>query len=81
MNMKTKKRSYFLSAILMGIAMLLTACADNDLASQTPLGDKIAGTWQAQYDATAPSRTSPTPAWCRYATSIPTAQATGTSSS
>jgi len=41
MNMKTKKRSYFLSAILMGIAMLLTACADNDLASQTPNGGGV----------------------------------------
>ena len=52
MNMKTKKHSYFLSAILMGIAMLLTACADNDLAGQNAIGYKIAGTWQAQYDAT-----------------------------
>ena len=50
--MKTKKHSYFLSAILMGIAMLLTACADNDLAGQNAIGYKIAGTWQAQYDAT-----------------------------
>ena len=51
--MKTKKRNYiFLAVLMMGIAMMMTACSDNDLASQTPLGDKIAGTWQAQYDAT-----------------------------
>ena len=50
--MKIKKRNYiFLAVLMMGIATMMTACADNDLASQTPLGDKIAGTWTAQYDA------------------------------
>ncbi len=50
--MKTKNRYFFLLTVLMmGIATMMTACADNDLASQTPLGDKIAGTWTAQYDA------------------------------
>ena len=33
MNMKTKKRSYFLSAILMGIVMIMTGCAKEDIAS------------------------------------------------
>ena len=37
---------------MMGIAMMMTACADNDLAGQNAIGDKIAGTWTAQYDAT-----------------------------
>ena len=38
MNMKTKNRNYiFLAVLMMGIAMMLTACADNDLASQTPM--------------------------------------------
>ena len=37
---------------MMGIAMMMTACSDNDLASQNAIGYKIAGTWQAQYDAT-----------------------------
>ena len=37
--MKTKKRNYiFLAVLMMGIATMLTACADNDLASQTPIG-------------------------------------------
>ena len=33
---------------MMGIAMMMTACADNDLASQTPIGDKIVGKWYAE---------------------------------
>ena len=33
MNMKTKKRSYFLSAILIGIVMMMTGCAKEDIAS------------------------------------------------
>ena len=37
---------------MMGIAMMMTACSDNDLAGQNAIGYKIAGTWQAQYDAT-----------------------------
>ena len=50
--MKTKKRNYiFLAVLMMGIAMMMTACADNDLAGQNAIGDKIAGTWTAQYDA------------------------------
>ena len=37
--MKTKKRNYiFLAVLMMGIATMMTACADNDLASQTPNG-------------------------------------------
>ena len=51
--MKTKKRNYiFLAVLMMGIAMMMTACSDNDLAGQNAIGYKIAGTWQAQYDAT-----------------------------
>ena len=39
MIMKTKKRNYiFLAVLMMGIATMMTACADNDLASQTPNG-------------------------------------------
>ena len=48
--MKTKNRSYFLSAVLMGIVMLMTACAverDNPAAT-TPVGDKIVGKWYAE---------------------------------
>ena len=33
MNMKTKKRNYLFSAILIGIAMLMTGCAKEDIAS------------------------------------------------
>lgn len=37
--MNTKNRSYiFLAVLMMGIATMMTACADNDLASQTPNG-------------------------------------------
>ena len=47
--MKTKKRNYiFLAVLMMGIAMMMTACADNDLASQTPIGGKIVGKWYAE---------------------------------
>ena len=51
--MKTKNRSYFLSAILIGIVMMLTACAverDNAVWNN-PLGDKIYGLWYADYQA------------------------------
>ena len=49
MNMKTNKRNYiFLAVLMMGIAMMMTACADNDLASQTPIGGKIVGKWYAE---------------------------------
>ena len=59
--MKTKNRNYLFSAILIGIAMLMTACAverDNAVWNN-PLGDNI------------PNRVSwawprlPTAAWCR----------------
>ena len=33
MNMKTKNRSYFLSTILIGIVMMMTGCAKEDIAS------------------------------------------------
>jgi hypothetical protein len=33
MNMKTKKRNYLFPAILIGIAMLMTGCAKEDIAS------------------------------------------------
>ena len=37
--MNTKNRSYiFLAVLMMVIATVLTGCADNDLASQTPNG-------------------------------------------
>jgi len=51
MNMKTKKRSYFLSAVLIGIAMLMTGCAveRDNAAWNNPLGDKIYGLWYADY--------------------------------
>lgn len=48
-------RNFFrLHALLAVVAAmtLLAACADDDLASQNAIGYKIAGTWQAQYDAT-----------------------------
>ena len=50
MNMKTKNRSYFLSAILIGIVMMLTACAveRDNAAATTPVGDKIVGKWYAE---------------------------------
>ena len=48
MNMKTKNRNFLISVVLMGIATMMTACADNDLASQTPIGDKIVGKWYAE---------------------------------
>ena len=50
MNMKTKNRNFLFSAVLMGIAMLMTACAverDNPAAT-TPLGDKIVGKWYVE---------------------------------
>ena len=49
--MKTKNRSYFLSAILMGIAMMITGCAveRDNAAWNNPLGDKIYGLWYADY--------------------------------
>ena len=35
---------------MMGIATMMTACADNDLAAwNNPLGDKIYGLWYADY--------------------------------
>ena len=49
--MKTKNRNFLISAVLMGIAMMLTACAverDNP-AWYNPLGDKIYGLWYADY--------------------------------
>ena len=49
--MKTKKRNYiFLAVLMMGIATMITGCADNDdnPAVQTPLGDKIVGKWYAE---------------------------------
>ena len=51
--MKTKNRSYFLSAILIGIVMMLTACAveRDNAAWNNPLGDKIYGLWYADYQA------------------------------
>ena len=48
MIMKTKNRNFLISVVLMGIATMMTACADNDLASQTPIGDKIVGKWYAE---------------------------------
>lgn len=52
-NMKTNIRNYFLSAVLMmGTAIMLTACAESDSAVWTnPLGDKIYGLWYADYEA------------------------------
>ena len=49
--MKTKKRSYFLSAILIGIVMMMTGCAveRDNAAWNNPLGDKIYGLWYADY--------------------------------
>ena len=46
--MKTKNRNFLISVVLMGIATMMTACADNDLASQTPIGGKIVGKWYAE---------------------------------
>ena len=49
--MKTKNRNYIFLAVLMGIAMLMTACAverDNAVWNN-PLGDKIYGLWYADY--------------------------------
>ena len=49
--MKTKNRNYLFSAVLIGIAMLMTACAverDNAVWNN-PLGDKIYGLWYADY--------------------------------
>ena len=48
MIMKTKNRNFLISVVLMGIATMMTACVDNDLASQTPIGDKIVGKWYAE---------------------------------
>lgn len=48
--MKTKNRNFLFSAVLMGIAMLMTACAverDNPAAT-TPIGGKIVGKWYAE---------------------------------
>ena len=49
--MKTKNRSYFLSAVLIGIVMMMTACAveRDNAAWYNPLGDKIYGLWYADY--------------------------------
>lgn len=49
--MKNKNRYFFFLAVLMmGIAMMMTACADNDLAAwKNPLGDKIYGLWYVDY--------------------------------
>ena len=49
--MKTKNRSYFLSAILIGIVMMLTACAveRDNAAWNNPLGSDIYGLWYADY--------------------------------
>ena len=49
--MKTKNRGYFLSAVLIGIVMMLTACAveRDNAAWNNPLGDKIYGLWYADY--------------------------------
>ena len=49
--MKTKNRNFLISAVLIGIAMMLTACvAERDNAAwYNPLGDKIYGLWYADY--------------------------------
>ena len=49
--MKTKNRNYLFSAVLIGIAMLMTACAveRDNAAWNNPLGDKIYGLWYADY--------------------------------
>lgn len=51
--MKSIIRKYLYSAVLMiGTAMMLTACADNDtVAWNNPLSDKIYGLWYADYQA------------------------------
>ena len=49
--MKTKNRKFLISVVLIGIAMMLTACvAERDNAAwYNPLGDKIYGLWYADY--------------------------------
>ena len=49
--MKTKNRNFLISAVLIGIAMLMTACvAERDNAAwNNPLGVKIYGLWYADY--------------------------------
>lgn len=49
MNMKTKIRNYFYFTILIGTAMMMTACAETDNLWNNPLGDKIYGLWYADY--------------------------------
>lgn len=49
--MKTKICKYLFSAILIGIVMMMTACAveRDNAAWNNPLGDKIYGLWYADY--------------------------------
>ena len=49
--MKTKNRNFLFSAVLIGIAMMLTGCAveRDNAAWNNPLGDKIYGLWYADY--------------------------------
>ena len=63
--MKTKKRNYiFLAVLMMGIAMMMTACADNDLASQTPIGGKIVGKWSSPLPSSSmPSKATRSTPW------------------
>jgi len=63
MNMKTKICNYLFPAVLMGIVMLLTACAveRDNAAWNNPLGDKIYGLWYADYQASGTAGSDNTP--------------------
>ncbi len=49
--MKTKNRNFLIFAVLIGIVMMMTACAveRDNAAWNNPLGDKIYGLWYADY--------------------------------